>query len=79
MNRIEFVREEMKELTCRSGTVRSDSKFVAFIYELLRNHVPSGTIEECVLNSIGPDTEEFTFTNGYLAEYAKDVVKRLNS
>lgn len=79
MNRSDFVREEMSELRRRSGTVRSDSKLVAFIYELLRDHIPLATIEECVLNSTGPDTEEFTFTNGYLAEYAKDVARRLNS
>ena len=69
----------MKELRIRSGRVESDNKFVAFVYELLRDRVPLADIEECVINSTGPGTDNFQFTNGYLAEYAKDVVKRLNS
>ena len=69
----------MKELRIRSGRVESDNKFVAFVYELLRDKVPATDIEECVLNSTGAGTDNFQFTNEYLAEYAKDVVKRLDS
>lgn len=73
-----FVKEEIKNLRERSGTITSNSKAVAFVYELLRDHLSAGTIERCVLNSTGPNTEEFIFTNGYLAKYAIDVVKRLS-
>jgi len=79
MDRDEFVREEGESLRRRSGMVRSDDKFVSFVYELVRDYVPSSVIEKCVLNSTGPGTEEIIFTNGYLAGYAKDVVRRLNS
>jgi len=79
MDRKDHASTSMKELRIRSGRVESDNKFVAFVYELLRDKVPATDIEECVLNSTGPGTDNFQFTNGYLAEYAKDVVKRLNS
>ncbi|MFA5153760.1 MAG: hypothetical protein WC554_14460 [Clostridia bacterium] len=79
MDRKDHASTSMKELRIRSGRVESDNKFVTFVYELLRDKVPAADIEECVLNSTGPGTDNFQFTNGYLAEYAKDVVKRLNS
>jgi hypothetical protein len=59
----------------RSGTVKSRSNLVAFFYELLKD-MPSGTVETLVRNS-DYDTE-WTFTNGWLARYAKDIVKRLS-
>lgn len=62
----------------RSGNVRSPNKFVSFVYQLLRDHVSPSDIERCVLDSIGPDSNVTTFTNGYLANYAKDIVERLS-
>jgi len=76
--RSSFEINSIKEIRKRSGNIHSNNKVVAFVYELLRDHLPSADIEKCVLNSTGPNTEEFIFTNGYLTKYAIDVAKRLS-
>jgi hypothetical protein len=58
----------------RSGTVKSRSNLVAFFYELLRDHAPSSV--ETIARNSDHDTE-WIFTNGWVACYAKDLVKRL--
>lgn len=57
-----------------SGSVNSNNKLVAFLYLLIRDHLPSGIVEEIALNI---DNTSFDFTNGWLAEHAKDLAKRL--
>lgn len=59
----------------RSGTIQSDSKLVSFLYELMLDHLPPGKVEEIVRSSQEPDTT--TYTNGWLALYAKDLSDRL--
>jgi hypothetical protein len=76
--RSSFEINAVKELRKRSGTIKSKDKLVSFLYELMRDYVPTGTVERCVLNSTGPNSDECTFTNGYLAKYAIDVAKRLS-
>lgn len=66
--------EETNALRERSGTVRINSKLVSFLYELMRDHVPPGVVEELVQDSFDPDV---TYTNGWLATYAEDLAKRL--
>jgi hypothetical protein len=70
----DIVSAEMDALRQRSGEECSDNPLVSFLYELMRDHVPPGTIERIVLNSPAGQTK---FTNGYLAQYAKDVAHRL--
>ena len=77
--RKEFVDESNYQLRYRSGDISSDDKFISFIYELCRDHLTPGVVESIVLNSTGPGSDNIRFTNGYLAEYAKDVVRRLNN
>jgi len=79
MSREEWLKDEANQLKIRSGNVYSDDKLVAFIYELLRDYLPVSDVEMCVRNSTGPGTEEFNFCNGYLADYAKDIAKRLRA
>jgi hypothetical protein len=63
-----------KNLRERSGSVDSEDKLVSFLYELMRDHLPTGTVEEIVRNS---DADSTQFTNGFLAKYAEDLAKRL--
>lgn len=53
----------------------SRNKVVSFLYELMRDHVPTGVAEHVVKNS--ENDEPTTFSNGYLARYAKDLARRL--
>lgn len=66
----------MTDLRVRSGNVNTTSDIAAFFYELLRDHLPAGTVETIVKNSVGTGPD-WKLTNGWLALYAKDLVKRL--
>lgn len=65
---------EQDALRTRSGNVTYNSKLVSFLYSLLRDHLPAGEVEEIVQAS---QVEEVAYTNGYLAQYAKDLAERL--
>ena len=58
-----------------SGEVNSNSKLVVFIYLLGRDYLPLGAIEEIVHKLDYDDSTEFS--NGWLANYAKNVADRL--
>jgi len=64
--------EELRE---RSGSVDSDDKLVSFLYELMRDCIAPSGIETIVRNSQYEGTTHYT--NGYLANYAKDLAARL--
>jgi hypothetical protein len=57
----------------RSGQVASDDPLVGFLYLLMRDSVPVGMVAKLARELKPP----MTFTNGWLAEYAKDVAGRL--
>lgn len=60
-----------------SGNVTIDGdKIVSFFYELLRDHLPVGTVESIVRNVLSED-KRIVYTNGWLANYAKYVAARL--
>lgn len=67
-------REENEALRQRSGIVNINSKLVSFLYELMRDHLPTGVVEELVRRSEDPDVY---YTNGWLAKYAEDLANRL--
>ena len=71
----QFVSPESKGIISRSGSIKSKDKFVCFLYILMRDYLPSGDVEEIIQKQISE--KESTFCNGWLAEYAKDVAKRL--
>jgi hypothetical protein len=65
----------IESLRDRSGCVEIDSLLVSVLYELMRDHVPPGIIEEIIKNS-SKDTKVL-YTNGWLAKYAEDLALRL--
>lgn len=60
----------------RSGNVNIHSKLVSFLYTLLRDRVSPADVEKMVRDSQEPDVH---YTNGWLALYAQDVAKRLET
>jgi hypothetical protein len=64
------------ELRERSGKVGYDSKLVSFLYQLMRDHVPPGVIEEVANQSVESEVE---YSNGWLAQYANDIANKLSS
>lgn len=67
--------EKNKALRARSGEVEINSHLVSFLYELMRDHLPPGTIESIVRAS--EDEPNIKYTNGWLATYAQDLANRL--
>ena len=63
-----------KSLRERSGSVNRNSRLVSFLYELMRDDVCPGRVEELMRNSAISDCQ---YTNGYLANYAIDIANRL--
>lgn len=66
--------DENGALRERSGQVDSNSRLVSFLYDLLRDHLPAGKVEELVRNA---QKTPVRFTNGFIANYAEDLAKRL--
>ena len=71
--------EHIKRMREASGNVNYRNHLITFIYILGRDHLSLGQIEEIMIqnnlnDSIYPEIE---FTNGWLADWAEDVAKRL--
>lgn len=64
----------MEGLKKRSGEVESNDPLVGFLYLLIRDHLPTGIIESIMKDVSNMSTY---FTNGWLANYSKDVAERL--
>lgn len=60
----------------RSSSVTIDNdRLVEFLYILMRDHVPLGTVEGIIIDHVVGG--ENRYTNGWLANYARDVSLRL--
>lgn len=73
--------EMTDELRERSGTVSSGDPYVTLFYVLLRDSkIPLGELEQFVKDAVVQHENRLdsVFTNGYLANYAKDMIDRLN-
>jgi hypothetical protein len=57
-----------------SGNVSGTDRVQSFLYDLMRDHLPPGKVEEIVRNC---DYASVSYTNGWLANYAADLSKRL--
>jgi hypothetical protein len=67
-----------EEMRLASGGVRSEDPLVKFFYLLIRDYMPAGDIES-LMNSVENYKSDIptVFTNGWLAEYAMNLAKRL--
>lgn len=66
--------QENAGLRERSGEVAiMGDRLASFLYDLLRDHLPAGEVERLVREA-DPDVQ---YTNGWLAEYARDLSRRL--
>lgn len=58
-------------------TYETHDPLVAFLYQLLRDHVTSGAVEEIMEDQKYKLGSAYILSNGFLARYAKDVAMRL--
>lgn len=77
-----FTQEQMDQMREVSGKVSHYDPLASFIYELCRDHLPVGTVESTIQNSLfshrpgfGPELD----TNGWLAKYALYCSQRLKN
>jgi hypothetical protein len=73
------VKPHCKNMRKRSGNINDSSKLVAFIYTLIRDHVAPGDVEDILLHLPPDENIMYKYSNGWLAKYAKDIVKRLTT
>lgn len=59
-----------------SDNVVGEDKLVSFFYELMRDHMPPGRVEEIVRRVLDEDPE-IRYCNGWLAKNAEFIVERL--
>jgi hypothetical protein len=70
--------DKIAAMRLRSGNISSNDKLVGFLYDLMRDHLPLGIVEELIQNSENMNCE-CVYTNGWLAQYAIDLAARLKS
>jgi hypothetical protein len=54
-----------------SGNVKSNDPLVAFLYNLMRDHLPTGVVAEIMKAALDnkEDNPTYVFSNGWLAQY----------
>jgi hypothetical protein len=68
----------LKDLRTRSGSVKSSSSLVSFLYTLMRDHLTPGEVEAILQEEVEAYAgKEVEYSNGWLANYAKDIAQRL--
>jgi len=70
--------KRMDELREESGTITYSDPLTAFLYDLMRDHLPAGVVEKMVFDVVSY-ADECTFTNGWLAKYAHNLAERINN
>lgn len=68
--------ETMGRMREASGRVTSTDPLVSFLYILLRDHLTPGKLEDILLAQ-GPHSGESVYSNGWLANYCKNIAERL--
>lgn len=70
----------MSNLREDSGAVDDTDPFVSLLYSLLRDYVCAGDLEDLVQEiegAVAQGSYVTQYTNGYLAKYARNLVRRL--
>lgn len=63
------------QLRLATGAVEDDRPLVNFLYMLMRDHLPVGTVTKILVDA--NHDRSMVFSNGYLAEYAQHIVDML--
>lgn len=63
-----------QELVASAGTFSTTDRVTSFLYELMRDHVPPGVVQEMLCNT-PPGRQKLS--NGWLARYAYWVSQEL--
>lgn len=61
----------------KSGNIKDKRMIVALLYHLMRDHLPTTTVEQIVKDLETSSAEEYFFYNGWLAQYCQFLADRL--
>lgn len=69
-----------QEKTCdASGRFASSDPLVAFLYDLMKLHLPTGTVAQLVYDAVETRGKACEYTNGWLAQYAAHLSAALRA
>lgn len=69
--KVRLGRTPEQEKTCEaSGRFTSSDPLVAFLYDLMKSHMPTGSVAQLVYDAVATKGEPCEYTNGWLAQYA---------
>ena len=60
-----------------SGSVQHQNKLISFLYELMRDELSAGKVELIMKHVDMENHQVIHYSNGWLAEYAANMAKRL--
>ena len=66
--------DELREI---SGKIAYADPLTSFFYQLIRDELPAGTVEKIVQEVIEEPNDGCLFTNGWLAQYARNLAETL--
>lgn len=70
--------DDNDKLRIRSGHITCPDPLVGLVYDLLRDFVHPSDLEDLVRGACRHSHQDIVYTNGWLAQYAQDVVMRLD-
>lgn len=73
----DYKEEKRKALRSASCSVDSNDKLVDVLYTLMRDHIAVGVLEGLVQDAEKSPEEIRQYSNGWLANYAKNLSDRL--
>lgn len=71
------MKKRMDDLREESGAVTYSDPLTSFLYQLMRDHLPAGKVEELVWHVSQEPADGCIFTNGWLAKYANNLAETL--
>lgn len=78
--RVISTQDRMRYTRYASGTFHSSDALTNFMYTLMRDHLPVGTVEKLVLEIEQEQVKQpITYSNGWLARYANYLALRLTT
>ena len=69
--------ESQDALYERSGKFSSNDRLTNFLHALMRDHLTPGKVEKIMQRERVESLEMIQYSNGWLAQYAADLAKRL--
>jgi hypothetical protein len=72
------LRQSKRSQSGEEVCMTNDELLVQFLYILLRDHLPAGTVEQIIVDHVAPSADlEVKYSNEFLEGYAREIAGRL--